>query len=170
MQLHVCRLANDFKIDVIASMNDFSENTEPHPTRAVTQAWIGLMRAQRRVLQAIEADFKKAGLPPLGWYDVLWELVQADGGKLRPFEIESRTLLAQYNLSRLIDRLERGGLVLRETFDADGRGLWVVVTDEGRAMRKRMWQVYSGSIETHLGTKLSADEAQELARLLGKLR
>jgi DNA-binding MarR family transcriptional regulator len=170
MHLHVCVLANDFKIDVIASMNGFSEDTEPHPTQAVTQAWIGLMRAQRRVLSAIEADFKKAGLPPLGWYDVLWELVRADGGKLRPFEIESRTLLAQYNLSRLIDRLEREGLVRRETFDADGRGRWVVATDEGRQMRARMWQVYSAAIETHVGAKLSAGEALELARLLAKLR
>lgn len=151
-------------------MSDISDNAEPHPTPAVTQAWIGLMRAQRRVLHAIEADFKKAGLPPLGWYDVLWELVQAEGGKLRPFEIEVRTLLAQYNLSRLIDRLEREGLVRREAFDADGRGRWVVLTDEGRALRARMWQVYSVSIGIHLGAKLESDEAQELARLLAKLR
>lgn len=151
-------------------MSDFSENPASSPSASVTLAWIGLMRAQRRVLQAIETDFKRAGLPPLGWYDVLWELVQAEGGRLRPFEIEARTLLAQYNLSRLIDRLERQGLVRREAFDADGRGHWVVATSEGRAMRARMWQVYSGSIEAHIGAKLESDEAQELARLLGKLR
>ncbi|OCP23534.1 MULTISPECIES: MarR family winged helix-turn-helix transcriptional regulator [unclassified Ensifer] len=151
-------------------MSDVPKNTAPRPTPAVTQAWVGLMRAQRRVLWAIEVDFKRADLPPLGWYDVLWELVQAEGGKLRPFEIESRTLLAQYNLSRLIDRLEREGLVRREAFDADGRGHWVVVTDEGRAMRARMWQIYSGSIEAHVGAKLSADEALQLASLLTKLR
>ncbi|WP_457586798.1 MarR family winged helix-turn-helix transcriptional regulator [Ensifer canadensis] len=151
-------------------MSDFSDTGEPRPTPGATQAWIGLMRAQRRVLQEIEADFKKAGLPPLSWYDVLWELAQADGGKLRPFEIESRTLVAQYNLSRLIDRLEREGFVRRETFDADGRGRWVVVTDEGRATRARMWQVYAASIEAHVGAKLSADDARELARLLAKLQ
>ncbi|AHK43095.1 putative transcriptional regulator protein, MarR family [Ensifer adhaerens OV14] len=163
-------LANTFKINVIASMSDISKNGELRPTPAATQAWIGLMRAQRRVLSAIEADFKRAGLPPLGWYDVLWELVQAEDGKLRPFEIESRTLLAQYNLSRLIDRLEREGLVRREAFDADGRGRWVVVTDKGRATRERMWEVYSGSIEAHVGTKLGTDEAQQLASLLARLR
>ncbi|WP_457582005.1 MarR family winged helix-turn-helix transcriptional regulator [Ensifer canadensis] len=151
-------------------MSDFSDPDELPLTPAATQAWIGLMRAQRRVLSAIEADFKKAGLPPLGWYDLLWELVQAEGGKLRPYEIESRTLLAQYNLSRLIDRLEREGLVRREVFDADGRGRWVVITDEGSAIRARMWKVYSGSIEAHVGAKLSAEEAQQLAALLARLR
>lgn len=139
------------------------------PTLATTRAWIALMRAQRRVLAAIEKDFKDAGLPPLGWYDVLWELVRAEAGRLRPFEIEARTLLAQYNLSRLIDRLEKEDLVRREAFDEDARGCWVVVTDTGRQMRARMWQTYARSIESHVGAKLSEVEAGKLAELLSRL-
>ncbi|MCA1490267.1 winged helix-turn-helix transcriptional regulator [Ensifer sp. NBAIM29] len=140
------------------------------PTMATTEAWIGLMRAQQRLLTAIEKDFKRAGLPPLGWYDVLWELVKADDGRLRPFEIETRTLLAQYNLSRLIDRLEREGLVRREAFVQDGRGQWVVITEDGRAMRARMWQIYAPSIERHVGARLSEDEARELTALLSRFK
>ncbi|WP_180939863.1 MarR family winged helix-turn-helix transcriptional regulator [Sinorhizobium mexicanum] len=139
------------------------------PTLATTRAWVALMRAQRRVLAAIEKDFKEAGLPPLGWYDVLWELVRAEAGRLRPFEIEARTLLAQYNLSRLIDRLEKEGLVRREAFDEDARGCWVVVTEAGRQMRARMWQTYAGSIERHVGAKLGEAEAGKLAELLSRL-
>lgn len=142
---------------------------DSEPTVVATRAWIGLMRAQRRVLSAIEKDFKAAGLPPLGWYDVLWELVKAEGGRLRPFEIEARTLLAQYNLSRLIDRLEREDLVRREAFDEDARGCWVVVTEKGRAMRERMWQIYGPSIGRHVGAKLSEEEASALASLLSRL-
>lgn len=139
------------------------------PTAAATRAWIGLMRAQQRTLAAIEKDFKAAGLPPLIWYDVLWELVKAEGGRLRPFEIEARTLLAQYNLSRLIDRLEKEGLVRREAFDEDARGCWVVVTEAGRAIRERMWETYAPSIARHIGAKLSEAEASELAALLSRL-
>ncbi|HEV7321916.1 MAG TPA: MarR family winged helix-turn-helix transcriptional regulator [Ensifer sp.] len=140
------------------------------PGPETTAAWIGLMRARERVLARIEADFKAATLPPLGWYDVLWELVQAEEGRLRPFEIEARTLLAQYSLSRLIDRLAKEGLVRREAFDADGRGQWVVVTEAGRAMRERMWRTYGPSIETHIGARLTEAEARQLAALLAKLR
>ncbi|MGZ2382906.1 DNA-binding MarR family transcriptional regulator [Rhizobium brockwellii] len=71
-------------------------------------------------------------MPPLAWYDVLWELARSQDGMLRPYEIEERTLLAQYNLSRLIDRLEKESLVRREAFAEDGRGRWVVITDAGR--------------------------------------
>ena len=80
-----------------------------NPSEAVTRAWIRLNRARDRVLGAIEQDLKAGGCPPLAWYDVLLELSRAPDGRLRPFEIEKVTLLAQYNLSRLLDRLEKEG-------------------------------------------------------------
>ncbi|ANM08760.1 MULTISPECIES: MarR family winged helix-turn-helix transcriptional regulator [unclassified Rhizobium] len=141
----------------------------PKPNQACTRAWTSIMRVRERLLGAIEADLKAAGLPPLAWYDVLWELVRAGDGRLRPYEIEERTLLAQYNLSRLVDRLEREGLVRREVFAEDGRGRWVVITEDGRRLRERMWAVYAGSIETHIGCKLAEDEAKMLAGLLDRL-
>lgn len=161
MQMHINRIAAPVKIDVVAFMPE-----ETIPSDAVTQAWIGIMRAQQKLLQAIEADLKKAGMPPLGWYDVLWELVRAQDGRLRPFEIEERTLLAQYNLSRLIDRLEREGLVIRETFADDGRGRWVAVTDSGRALRERMWTIYGKAIDRHVGSKLDDASAGAISGLL----
>ncbi|ENN88083.1 transcriptional regulator MarR family [Rhizobium freirei PRF 81] len=127
------------------------------------------MRAQQIVLDAVEQDLKAASLPPLGWYDVLLELSRAEGGRLRPYEIEQRTLLAQHNLSRLLDRMEKAGLVQREVFSEDGRGRWVILTDDGRAMQKRMWNVYAPAIQRHLGDKLDIAEADQLADLLAKL-
>ncbi|MDC9831843.1 MarR family winged helix-turn-helix transcriptional regulator [Rhizobium binxianense] len=138
------------------------------PSEAVTSAWTSIMRARERLLGAIEAELKAAGLPPLAWYDVLWELARSQDGRLRPYEIEERTLLTQYNLSRLIDRLEREGLVRREVFAEDGRGRWVVVTDAGRKLRERIWIVYAGSIETHIGCKLADSEAKTIAGLLDR--
>ncbi|MBB3592857.1 DNA-binding MarR family transcriptional regulator [Rhizobium sp. BK529] len=140
----------------------------PKPNDAVVSAWTRLMRARERLLGLIEADLKAAGMPPLAWYDVLWELARSQSGRLRPYEIEERTLLAQYNLSRLIDRLEKEGLVGREVFEQDGRGRWVVITDAGRQLRERMWTVYGKAIETHVGCKLAEGEAKMLAGLLDR--
>jgi DNA-binding MarR family transcriptional regulator len=166
MQLHIKAVASKFKIDVNAYMKEKSDNATP--SEAVVDAWIGLMRAQQRLLGQIEADLKSAGLPPLSWYDVLWELVRSPQSRLRPFEIEERTLLAQYNLSRLIDRLEKAGLVQRQTFDQDGRGHWVVVTGDGRALQKRIWKVYAKAIEDNFGAKLSEADAATLTSLLAR--
>jgi len=127
------------------------------------------MRAQQRVLAAIESDLKAADLPPLGWYDVLLELSRAEGGRLRPYEIEQRTLLAQHNLSRLLDRMDKSGLVVRELYAEDGRGRWVVITDAGRAMQARMWKVYAPAIKRHVGDKLDVAQSDQLANLLSAL-
>jgi DNA-binding MarR family transcriptional regulator len=139
------------------------------PSEEAVSAWAQLVRAEQTVLGRIEAALKAAGFPPLSWYDVLLELSRAADGRLRPLELERRTLLAQYNASRLIDRMEKAGLVERLPHPEDGRGQLVAITPEGRALQKRMWKVYGPTIAAHVGDKLSRAEASELARLLKKL-
>jgi DNA-binding MarR family transcriptional regulator len=141
---------------------------EKTPSEAAIRTWARLVRAETAVLAAVEADLKRAGFPPLAWYDVLLELSRRKDG-LRPFEIEKETLLAQYNLSRLLDRLEDTGYVKRQPCPEDARGHVVVLTDAGRALMKRMWPVYRAAIARHVGDKLSEDEATRLGDLLGKL-
>src|ERR1700736_3242661 len=140
-----------------------------NPSDAAVKAWTRLVRARETVLGAIERDLKAADCPPLAWYDVLLELVRAPQGRLRPFEIEKATLLAQYNLSRLLARLEREGLVTRAPCDDDGRGQWAVITDKGRAAQVRTWKVYAKSIQRHVGDRLDDKAAATLAGLLGRL-
>jgi DNA-binding MarR family transcriptional regulator len=150
-------------------MSDRSPTDPDRPSPSVTRAWVRLMRAQQLVLAAIEQDLKAAGLPALGWYDVLLELTRAKDGRLRPYEIEERTLLAQHNLSRLLDRMEKARLVRREVFRDDGRGRWVIITKEGRAMQSRMWTDYASALQRHIGARLDDVRADQLADLLADL-
>src|ERR1700734_3219904 len=83
------------------------------PSTEADAAWIRLMRIQSRVLDAVEQDLKKAGFPPLAWYDALLELSRAPSGEMRPVELEKHMLLPQYSTSRLIERLVDEGLALR---------------------------------------------------------
>jgi DNA-binding MarR family transcriptional regulator len=140
-----------------------------NPSEAVTRAWIRLNRARDRVLGAIEHDLKAGGCPPLAWYDVLLELSRAPDGRLRPVEIEKVTLVAQYNLSRLLDRLQKEGLVVRAPCEDDARGQWVVISEKGRATQARTWKGYAKSIQKHVGENLDDKAAGALAELLGRL-
>ena len=139
------------------------------PSDAIVDAWIALMRAQQVTLLTIERAFREAKLPPHAWYDALWELDRAGAAGLRPFEIERRMLIAQSNISRLLDRLEEQGYVEREPCEEDGRGQKVVITPPGRDMRKRMWPVYARAISEAVGHRVSEREAADLASLLTKL-
>jgi len=144
---------------------------KPHekPSDPVIRAWTRLVRAEQSVRGGVERDLKSAGFPPLAWYDVLLELARAEDGRLRPYEIEQKTLLAQYNLSRLLDRLEREGLICRETCPDDARGQWVVVTAQGRALQEKMWRAYAPAIQRHIGDRLDEKSAATLAELLDRL-
>ena len=88
---------------------------------------------------------------------------------LFPFALEQELLLAQYNLSRLLDRLERAGYVEGQTCPDDGRRPIVAITAAGRALIKRMWPTYRAAVARHVGAKLNETEAARLASLLGKL-
>lgn len=127
------------------------------------------MRVQSRVLNAVEQDLKKAGFPPLAWYDALLELSRAPGGELRPVELERQMLLPQYSTSRLIERLVAEGLAVRRECASDKRGQFVEITDAGRELQKRMASAYSTAIERHVGSKLSDSEAARLCGLLDRL-
>jgi len=139
------------------------------PSDAIISAWIGLHRAQRVALAVVERRLKQAGLPPLAWYDVLWELERAGKVGLRPFALENALLLEQHNLSRLLDRLEARGLVERRRCESDGRGQLVVATPAGQALRREIWPVYRVAIQEAVGAQLSDADAGRLAELLAPL-
>jgi DNA-binding MarR family transcriptional regulator len=134
------------------------------PSETVVRAWVRLTKAQQRALDSIERALKAAKLPPLAWYDVLLELERA-GGSLRPFELELEMLLAQYNLSRLIDRMEGAGYVERRALKEDRRGQAIVITGAGKTLRRRMWSVYGPAIQAAIGDQ----QIDTLSALLGAL-
>jgi len=139
------------------------------PSKEAIQAWIQLHWSHRLLLEKVEDSLKSKGLPPLAWYDVLLELHREKSRGLRQFEIGEKILLNKHNLSRLIDRLEKNQLAVRQSCEEDGRGNRIKITEEGEKMLKRMWPVYSQSIQDIFGEKLKANEFIELSRVLGKV-
>ena len=128
------------------------------------------MRVSQQLLSAVEKDLKAAKLPRLSWYDVLLELRRAGPDGLRPFELQDKLLLAQYNQSRLIDRLAKAGLVSRDAYESDGRGQVLRITAQGQDTLAVMWEVYRQSIFLHFTNKLSEEDIADLGQLLKSLK
>jgi DNA-binding MarR family transcriptional regulator len=139
------------------------------PSKQVVLAWARLLKAERLALARVETALKQAGLPPLAWYDILLELERAGEAGLRPFELERALLLAQYNLSRLLDRIEREGLIERAPCPQDGRGHILRLSARGRSMRNAMWPVYAQAIQSAVGSRLDETEAGTLSALLARI-
>ena len=131
-------------------------------------AWAVLLAAHATLVEKIEAALAQAKLPPLAWYDVLWELEKAEGGKLRMHELARRVVLSRSNLTRLADRLEDARLVAREDTPHDRRGYHCVITPAGLAMRKKMWPVYKAEIERLFSRHITLDEARTIGDSLAR--
>jgi DNA-binding MarR family transcriptional regulator len=138
------------------------------PAQIAARIGSRLARARRHVARQIEADLKAAGLPQLAWCEILFDLSRRADGRAAPGAIERRLVIEQYNLSRLLDRLEASNLVRRVAHPTDRRRQIVEITEEGRAVREKAWPVYSASLGRQTA-HLSEKQADRLADLLARL-
>ncbi|SMR82148.1 DNA-binding transcriptional regulator, MarR family [Aliiroseovarius halocynthiae] len=111
------------------------------PNDQTTAIWVLLNIAHKRVTQTFEAELKRARLPSAAWYDILWALERAKDG-MRQNQLESQSLFDQPNLSRTIKRMVDDGLVTQCPAPSDRRGRVLRITDDGKALRAQMWEVY----------------------------
>lgn len=138
-------------------------------TVAQNTAWHGFLRMHKILLDQTEQALKRANLPELSWYDVLWALEESSGHRLRLHELADRLVLQRSNLTRLIDRMVKAGLVARESCERDHRGAFATITAEGLVMREAIWKVYSGSIYLHFAQKLSSEQIVLLNQIFNEL-
>jgi DNA-binding MarR family transcriptional regulator len=131
--------------------------------------WALYLTAHAVLVEKIEQRFSAAGMPPFGWYDVLWGLERADGQRLRMHELAEKTVISRSNLTRLVDRLEAAGLVARERAPEDRRGAFAVLTADGKAMRRKMWPVYAAAIKEFFEDHISESQAAELGEVLRRI-
>src|SRR6185312_3117523 len=105
--------------------------------RTTAEAWESLFRTQVAVMRRMQQlpEFKKLAMRE---YDVLFNLSLCPGGWSRLNELNEALLISQPSLSRMVDRLEKKGLVLRRTAQNDQRGIEISLTEEGRALQKEI--------------------------------
>ena len=128
-------------------------------------AWRGMLRVHAELTRALDAELSRRHGLPLTSYEVLRFLAGAPGGRMRMADLADSVLLSRSGLTRLVDRLERDGLLERERCEDDARGWFATITHRGRAL-------FDEARRTHLeGVRerfLSHYSRAEL-RLLGEL-
>ena len=90
------------------------------------------------------------------------------GNHLSPGTTCSSSWNEPYNMTRLLDRLERAGLLRRERAPGDRRGAMAVLTDAGRTTRRRMWPLYERAI-LEVFSPLSDRDAESLIGIMKKV-
>jgi DNA-binding MarR family transcriptional regulator len=134
-----------------------------------TSTWASFISAYVLVLDFMEDSFRKEGLPPLTWYDVLWLLDASPNGRMRMHELAERAVYSRSFISRIVTTLEAEGLVVREVDETDGRGRVAVLTEQGRALRRKMWPPYQRLIHEMFNEHMTASELESMERGLRRV-
>src|SRR5437763_7329043 len=95
-------------------------------------AWRGLLRVHSRLVKALDAELEATHGLAVTSYEVLMYLDDSPAGRMRMHDLAASVLLSRSGLPRLVDRLERDGLIPRESCECDARGAVAVLTDSGR--------------------------------------
>jgi len=115
---------------------------KPHPSAAPARseqlderelrAWRGMLRTHAMLTKALDAELDAAHGLPLSSYEVLMHLSDAEGQRMRMSDLAAMVILSRSGLTRLVDRLEREGLIERQSCPSDARGSFATLTAAGR--------------------------------------
>ena len=132
-------------------------------------AWRGMLRAHSRLTRELDAELVAAHGLTLSSYEVLLYLEQAPGGRLRMAQLADSVLLSPSGLTRLVDRLERGGLVRRQSCPSDGRGFEAVITERGRTALAEARVTHLTGVRERFLERFSAGELRTLGKLFDRV-
>jgi len=132
-------------------------------TETELAAWRGLLRVHTALVKALDAELSAAHDLPLSSYEVLITLETAPNRKRRMAELADSVLLSRSGMTRLVDRLEREGLLERDTCTDDGRGCFAVLTDKGASVLERARPTHLDGVRQRFLTHFSQDELRQFA-------
>jgi len=132
-------------------------------------AWRGFLQVHAQLVKQLDAELEASHGVPLSSYEVLLFLANSPDGRMRMSELAERVLLSRSGLTRLIDRLERDGLVERSACSSDKRGWFAEITVNGRERFKDARGSHLDSVRDGFVRHFSETELEQLTRLWERL-
>jgi DNA-binding MarR family transcriptional regulator len=132
-------------------------------------AWRGMLRVHSDMTRVLDAELTHRHGLPLTSYEVLLFLADSPDGRMRMSELADSVLLSRSGLTRLVDRLERDGLLKREQCEEDARGYFAAITDRGRALFNEARRTHLAGVRERFLSRFSRDDLRTLGELWEKV-
>ena len=132
-------------------------------------AWLGFLRAHSDIVKDLDAELHGTHQLPLSSFDVLVQLSLSRDGRLRMSQCAERALLSRSGLTRLVERLERQGFVVRERDATDARAIYARITRRGLEKLAVATPTHLDGVRRRFLDKLSEDQMRQLIGIWGQL-
>jgi DNA-binding MarR family transcriptional regulator len=144
----------------------------PQPTDDQLAVWKQLQWATALIMGRFRRDLAGSGLS-LEEFDVLIHLAPAPSGTLPLHELTASMVVAdalsRSGITRLLDRMERDGLIRRTTSKHDRRRFDVTLTPTGRRRFDQVWPGHAEGIARYFAGPLTQHDIGELSKILADL-
>ncbi len=127
------------------------------------RAWRGLLRAHACLAKRLDAQLEQAHSLPMSSYEVLHHLQDASGARMRMCDLAEQAQLSRSGLTRMVDRLEREGLLERCSCEHDARGSYACLTDAGHERLEEARVTHLAVVREHFFSRFSEVELSTLA-------
>jgi DNA-binding MarR family transcriptional regulator len=134
------------------------------------RAWRGMLCAHASLAKRLDAELERAHGLPLTSFEVLHHLGGAPSGRMRMCDLADSIHLSRSGLTRLVDRLERDGLLERCSCDHDARGAYACLTAHGRQHLVDAKSTYLAAVREHFLAHFDDAELQVLGGLWERVR
>jgi DNA-binding MarR family transcriptional regulator len=126
-------------------------------------AWRGLLRVHATLAKELDAELEAGHQLPLSSYDVLTTLADQHEGRMRMCDLAEAVVLSRSGLTRLVDRLQREGLIERAQCTSDARGAYAVLTAEGETRLREAQALHRDGVRRRFLRHFSDEELRQLA-------
>jgi DNA-binding MarR family transcriptional regulator len=126
-------------------------------------AWLGLLDVHSRVVRELDHQLEREHGLSLSTYSVLATLTRSPAGQLQMSELADRILISRPGMTRLIERLERDGLVERRRGGADSRQVYAAITERGLARLGEAAESHFDGVRSRFFDKLTATQTRVIA-------
>lgn len=132
------------------------------------QAWRAILRASHLLRLQMEEALDEHAVS-MGEYELLSMVSEAPGARMRMSALAELVVQSRSRVSHTATRLEQRGWVRRDRSTDDGRGVVLVLTDEGRRMITELAPVHVESVRRALLDHLTREELLAYGELMARI-
>jgi DNA-binding MarR family transcriptional regulator len=142
--------------------------TTEQPTRNL-DAWISFLRSHAAIIRELSAQLQREHGLTLNDYEVLLHLSHAEEKRLRRVDLAERVLLTASGITRLLEGLEKSGLVCKRNCASDARVTYAELTEAGEKKLRSARATHLRGVDDLFLDRYSGSELATLAELLSRL-
>jgi DNA-binding MarR family transcriptional regulator len=135
----------------------------------VVQAWVRLKASDAAMTRTFNATLVADHGLTVTDFEVLRRLSLEEEGRMRRVDLAQVVSLTPSGITRLLDGLERAGLVGKDVCTEDARVTYARITEEGRATLVAAAESHLAALAAIFAERFSAEELEALGELLGRL-